>query len=458
MFEINMKIDNSFEIQHLVKLFHNEKCTGNTNSTIYPIIYLIMFVLIIQYVVTYYFTNTKWFSYIALIRNLSFTLGIYFYITTKRIIYLIIPFVIEIFIGFIKYKGYHFEKYIATEYLYNDNFSDLVKRNNLFSSLSEGIYDDVFGIDTKDHSVDNVKKILKWTEDVFTKAYNTRTPKIECLNGKVYDDMHELKKIGLNNKFKTICELCGINSSMRVLEIGFGEGDFLNYLKDEYGISAVGISISEEQVKTAKKMGFEAYKMDMWDMKPDFLGKFDCIIQCGNLEYTRCISESHDKYTEYFKIVQKLLNPDSKFFITCIHMNSGWENEFSLCDYIRGYVLYAANDGIYPESKNILTEHGKNANMKLIHQSERTNDYWITAAINHGSFYFYQNEEISFSRVLNALFKTIAGPFFIYSYLCYNPTFSYYWFPWLWQFTPRQCETRFISPVSLEYILFQNNE
>lgn len=39
---------------------------------------------------------------------------------------------------------------------------------------------------------------------------------------------------------------------MRVLEIGFGEGDFMLYLREHYNINPIGVSISCEQVNLVK--------------------------------------------------------------------------------------------------------------------------------------------------------------------------------------------------------------
>jgi ubiquinone/menaquinone biosynthesis C-methylase UbiE len=49
-----------------------------------------------------------------------------------------------------------------------------------------------------------------------------------------------------------ISGICKIKKGMKILEIGFGEGDFMNYIRKEYNIDIVGVSIAEEQVKLVK--------------------------------------------------------------------------------------------------------------------------------------------------------------------------------------------------------------
>ena len=425
-----------------------------------PLIFLFFIVLIVQIVVTYGYTNTKRFSITALIRNSTFVIFIYLFIKTKKFMYLTFPFIIEIIISALKYYGYQLDKYIATEYLYSDYFRELNKKNTIYSGLSEGLYDNMFGFNTLDHSKQNVKTILDWTTDVYNNSYKNKTQEVIGLNGKKFDNAYTLKKIGDTNKFKTICELSKVHKDMKILEIGFGEGDFMIYLKEQYGISAVGVSISEEQVKLARSRGFEAYHMDMWDIT-NKIGHFDLVIQCGNLEYTRCAHESENKYTEFFKIIQSVLKKDGKFFITCLHVNEEYlKQKTTFMDYIKWYILLFGNDGAYPIGRFALTKHGENAKLKNIYQTEMTNDYYIMSTMLCSTYGFINENSNHFTipDFIQAIIKTIAAPYYIHTYLAYTPTKNYDWCPWLWQFIPYQKGDWFGRFVTLEYILFQNTE
>ena len=421
--------------------------------------FLFFIVLIIQLLITYCYTNTKRFSITALLRNTTFVIFIYLFIKTHKFFYLLLPFLIEIIVEMLKYYGYQLDKYIATEYLYSDYFKKVVDKNPIYSNFSEGIYDNIFGIDTLDHTPENMKKILNWTKNVYENAYRNKTPIIEGLNGKIFENMEEIKKYGEIEKFKRICEICKVNKNMKILEIGFGHCDFMDYLKNTYGINAVGVSISEEQVAIAKSKGYNAYHLDMWDIT-DKIGQFDLIIQCGNLEYLRCCYESNDKYVKYFNIIQKVLNPSGKFFITCLHHPINFMKNFSLYDYFRAYFLLYGNDGSYPNGKNTLTECANKTKLKNIFQEERTNDYFIQEVFFMSCYGFTkkENNQLNLGGLLDAFIKTIAAPYYIHSYLCYSPTKDFYWLPWLWEFIPHQRGNWFGRFVTLEYILFQNNE
>lgn len=420
---------------------------------------LFFIVLLIQLCVTYLYTNTKRFSITSLIRNTSFVIFIYLFIKTYKIYYLLLPFLLEIIIESIKYSGYQLDKYIATEYAYSDYFRELNKTNTIYSNFSEGIYNNMFGIDLLDHSPENLKKMLSWTKNMYESSYKNKSQTVHGLNGTTYDDANKLKKIGDINKFKTICDICKVHKNMKILEIGFGEGDFLNYLKENYGIQAVGVSIADEQVKLIKSRGFEAYHMNMWDIT-NKIGTFDLVIQCGNLEYARCTNESETKYEDYFKIIQKMLNKNGKYFITCLHLTENIFNKLNLYDWVKMYILSFGNDGAYPNGKFALTKHAENAKLKNIFQIERTNEYYLTSILYLASYRFVNKENNIFTYLglLDSIIKTIADPYYIHTYLCYTPTPNFNWCPWIWQFIPFQRGDWFGQFATLEYILFQNTE
>ena len=420
------------------------------------ILLVILIILIVQLLVTYFYTNTKEFSKRAFIRNLVFGLSIYFTVITKNLLFLLIPFVFEFLLEFLKLKGLHIEKYIATKYQYNDYWREINKNNSIFSNFSEGNYDRILGFDTTDHSEKNMLKILKWSRNVYKKSLNDNILYITDINGNKHEG-EKLKKITDYNKFKLISETCKLKPNMRILEIGFGEGDFMNYIKKHYKIDPVGVSISQEQVDLVKKRGFEAYCMNSWNMTREKLGTFDLIIQCGNLEYIKCTGESDKIYENFSKIIYSLLNKNGKYFITCIHLNERF-NRNSLNDNINCYLLWSGNDGQYPYGRDGFTKHAQKVGFKKIYQQDRTHDYFITTVV----FMSYLQcmggkctNSISFKGLVKSFIKTIAGPYYLHTYLCYSPTKNFDWLPWQWEFIPQKVNNRWITPVTLEYILLQ---
>ena len=421
-----------------------------------PIFFIIIMILLIQICVTYLYTNGKEFSKRAFIRNLIIGLSIYFSVIHKNLSYLLIPVFFEILIEFLKIKGFHIEKYISTKYQYNDYWRNINKKDKIFSNFSEGNCDKILGFDTTNHSQKNLKNILSWSKKTYDNSIKTKKKYFTDINNNKHY-AKQFKKTTDQNKFKLISNICGIKNDMKILEIGFGEGDFLNYIRDNFNINPVGVSISQEQVDLVKSRGFEAYCLNSWDMTKEKIGTYDLILQCGNIEYIRCSGESEEKNANYCKIINSLLKPNGKYFITCIHNNLNY-HKYSLYDYINCYILWSGNDGGYPDGENGFTKYAKKAGLKTIYQQERTNDYFIISAIFASHFQCYKGKcinSLSLKGVLNALIKTIAAPYYIHTYLCYSTPNNFYWLPWLWQFIPQNKNGKWISPATLQYILMQ---
>ena len=418
-------------------------------------LYVFLCVLLLQLIVTYLYTNTREFSNRALIRNLSVGYAIYFAFVTQHYYILLFPLLLEWVLDTTKFNGFHMEKYIATKYQYNDYWREIVKKDEIFSNFSEGNYDQVLGWDTTDNSQQNIKKVTDWGRDVYYRSMEEKSDILVDMRGRAHSAA-DLKTVGDYNKFKLICERCNIHKGMQILEIGFGEGDLMEYICEHYGIRPVGITISSEQAKKMREKGYVVHEMNYWDISPKEVGKYDLILQCANLEYCRCSGEPPTVYCNFGKKIMSILNEKGKYFTTCLHFNADFT--FSWRDYMICYILWSGNDGFYPFSKMELSDQMERAGLRNIWQQDRTLDYFLSTVI-FMSFFQCRKEKcttsISWNGLVNALIKTIAGPYFLHTYLCYSPTHLYEGLPFLWEFIPQERDGKWISPVSLQYILFE---
>jgi hypothetical protein len=200
----------------------------------------------------------------------------------------------------------------------------------------------------------------------------------------------------------------------------------------------------------------------MWDITEE-IGKYDVVIQCGNLEYAVTFGENHQKYKDYCTIIKRILNPEGKFFVTCCHVNDKFTYpEYSLSDLIKGYILWSGNDGGYPEGKDGFTKYAQEAGLTLIYQEDRTLDYYI-AMMLYFSFLRCDDEKkgtchtivepFSLSR---ALLLTIACPYFIHMYFQLQGNQYLPVVPFAWEFEPQLRKNEWKMPVTLQYILVQN--
>ena len=425
--------------------------------------YIFSLTLVLQLIVTYVFTKTKRFSIRALVRNLSVTFSIYYAIKTGNYLLLGIPLLLEIVIEILKLNGYDMDPYVATEYQYSDYWIDRSRRNPLISNFSEANFDGILGFDTTDNSSENNKKLYEWCKYAYLSSLNKPNAVLYDLNKNIIPEPKVLKKMVDDKKFELISKKCGITQGMRILEIGFGDGDFMDYIYKHYNVRPIGVSIANEQVKFVKERGFEAYHMNSWDMTPEALGTFDVILQCGNLEYILRSGQNHEEvYTKYSTIINRLLKPNGKYFITCCHINDKYAGrtwgEYSLDYYLHVYYLWAGNDGFYPIGKDGFSKYANKAGLTTIYQEERTHDYLINMNFLFSYFQCYDGScvtSFSLSSLADALFKTIAGPYYIHTYLAYLSTDSYIWVPFLWEFVPQDRNGKWTPPVTLQYIMFK---
>jgi len=410
----------------------------------------ILIILVIQIIITYGFTYTKMFSIRAFIRNISFVIPLVYGIK-----YIWIPITLEVVLEVLKYNGVYIEKYVSTIYLYNDLLRDMTKEYPLLSNYSEGNYDDILGIDMTDYSQENLKMVREWARKTYDKAYQNPSPYFTDVKGEKHDA--QIKYESDYKKFEYICKKCNIKPGMKILEIGFGECDFLKHIRKHYGISPVGVSIAKEQVEYARSLGFEAHCLDSWKITKE-IGTFDLVLHCGNLEYIRCFGEPQETYRNYCQIIERVMNPGGKYFVTSCHRNVDYV--FSFSDRVKAYLLWAGNDGGYPEGKDGYTKFAKQVGLKVTYQEDRTLDYYINEILY---FSFLRctgkcHTIVDIPSLTHALFITIAAPYFIHSYLCIQPS-KYLPMPAFgWEFEPQpQPNQKLDFPVTLQYILFEKD-
>jgi len=76
-----------------------------------------------------------------------------------------------------------------------------------------------------------------------------------------------------------------------ILEIGCGEGFFLEKIMHKYDITALGIDTNKESITEAKKKGVSAETIDIYTMTYKYQEKFDCIICFQLLEHIADINK-----------------------------------------------------------------------------------------------------------------------------------------------------------------------
>ena len=136
--------------------------------------------LLIQSILTYYFTNTKRFSIQAYTMNLAWLYGIYFSHVTKNIKYLLIPVISRILFLIVNVVYGNIPPYITTDYLYGDFFENINKNSKSIEHYTEGDYNGLIPFNTLDNNKKNEMKIQNWSAKMYNYAYNN--PKKNLIN------------------------------------------------------------------------------------------------------------------------------------------------------------------------------------------------------------------------------------------------------------------------------------
>lgn len=131
------------------------------------------------------------------------------------------------------------------------------------------------------------------------------------------------------DKLELVCKKIGLKAGMKVLDIGCGWGSFLKYAAENYGVSAVGVTISKEQAVLARKncnnLPVKILLKDYRDIK----GKFDRIVSLGMFEHV-----GYKNYEVYMQTARKLLKDDGLFLLHTIggnksvHAMEPWMNKY----------------------------------------------------------------------------------------------------------------------------------
>ncbi len=114
-------------------------------------------------------------------------------------------------------------------------------------------------------------------------------------------------------KLDLICRKLHLKPGSRMLDIGCGWGGLVHFAAERYNVSAVGITVSKEQLEYAKDfckgLPIEIRLQDYRDLKE----KFDYIVSVGMFEHV-----GHKNYNTYMHIARECLKDDGLFLLHTI--------------------------------------------------------------------------------------------------------------------------------------------
>ena len=118
-------------------------------------------------------------------------------------------------------------------------------------------------------------------------------------------------------KLDLVCRKLGLQPGMRVLDIGCGWGEALKFAVERYGVTGVGITVSNEQAEFARQLcrglPIEIRLQDYRDIN----ARFDRILSIGMFEHVGV-----KNYRRYFEVVRRNLVSDGLFVLQTIGGNT----------------------------------------------------------------------------------------------------------------------------------------
>ncbi len=117
-------------------------------------------------------------------------------------------------------------------------------------------------------------------------------------------------------KLDLICRKLQLQPGHTVLDIGCGWGGFAKFAAENYGVTVVGITISKEQAKLARKnCAHLPVEIRLEDYR-DTQGTFDRIVSIGMFEHV-----GYKNYRTYMEAAHRLLKDDGLFLLHTIGGN-----------------------------------------------------------------------------------------------------------------------------------------
>jgi len=241
-------------------------------------------------------------------------------------------------------------------------------------------------------------------------------------------DYNKSRKQAQLDKFDHTYQELELQPGMRLIDIGCGCGDWLDYLKRR-DIEVVGVNITDDQVKVCRERGLTVFWSD-WKkipvdekMQNELYGRFDRVTFWDTVEhyvpaqYRRDIDRIDAIYRSMFQLARNLLKDDQgKVFISCLHNKKKNLKENSFWSVVRKnwycYILDKFHSGYYPSAERDDLVRNAQGLFELERREDLTLDYFMTSKLeptHFGQHRFQWNV----SRVLYALWTVLSDPFWL---------------------------------------------
>jgi cyclopropane-fatty-acyl-phospholipid synthase len=279
------------------------------------------------------------------------------------------------------------------------------------------------------------------------------------------------------DKWEFMLNELDLRAGDRLIDIGCGYGDWLNYARKK-GIEVTGINISPEQTHYAKS----EYDLDViccnWkdilidrQLQQKLYGRFDAVTFMDSIEHFVHYTKGWDKeadtiYQNVFRLADRLLKAETRtgsVFISCLHLNPNVVENSKFAIFktnlkiaFSTLFMIRSHSGCYPYGDDGLTKHCA-PHFTEVRRYDKTEDYRLTAVLDKNHF---QSPKIrwTLSKIMYIPLFLVLDPHHIYKWLdhCFDAWMNCYGkdnYALTYDITKRR-QTSF---VTLWWIVFKHN-
>ncbi|MEO3844077.1 cyclopropane-fatty-acyl-phospholipid synthase family protein [Streptomyces sp. B22F1] len=141
-------------------------------------------------------------------------------------------------------------------------------------------------------------------------------------------------------KLDLVCRKLGLREGDRLLDVGCGWGSMVLHAAREYGVRAVGITLSRQQAAYARKRVADAglgdrVEIRVQDYRETADGPYDAISSIGMAEHV-----GSQRYGEYARVLHRLLRPGGRLLNHQIARRPlADEEDYAIDEFIDAYVF-----------------------------------------------------------------------------------------------------------------------
>ena len=190
----------------------------------------------------------------------------------------------------------------------------------------------------------------------------------------VFPDWDASLETAQEEKFDLVCRKLGLEPGMRLLDVGCGWGGMVMHAVKHYGVTAIGVTLSEQQAQwgqdTIDAAGLgEVAQIRFSDYRDVPESGFDAVSSIGLTEHI-----GRANYPSYFAFLYGKLRPEGRLLNhTITRPNDGWQSHFKK-SFINRYVF---PDGELSGPSQVMTAMNT-AGFEIRHEENLREHYAMT--------------------------------------------------------------------------------